>query len=294
MPRASNPSLPDMFEYLRQFEGKTAVESLQDLGLLPKCMLCDKCKISISKLSSYLQWIDGVCFTCTACRIRYSIRKGTFFDKSKLSLHQIMCLVLFFVAEVPLVTTSQLLRLSSTTVVDWFTFCREVCIFTQGQQGQIGGPGVEVQIDESVMFKRKYHCGRLVPQRWVFGGYCVSQKKGFLVEVPNRSERVLLAEIDRYICPGSIIVSDCWLGYQHLANRGWQHKTVNHSLQFVDPSTKVCTNGVEGFWSVIKRMLNGFICLIDRQAEVYFWEQRIPERYAYRRAGLPIKSRLEL
>ena len=36
--------------------------------------------------------------------------------------------------------------------------------------GYIGGPGVEVQIDESAFGKRKYNCGHYVDTKWVLGG----------------------------------------------------------------------------------------------------------------------------
>ena len=48
-------------------------------------------------------------------------------------------------------------------VVDWSNFFREVCInFYARHPIKIGGPGVEVEIDESIKFKRKYNRGRIV------------------------------------------------------------------------------------------------------------------------------------
>ena len=44
----------------------------------------------------------------------------------------------------------------------------------------IGGIGHIVEVDESVVAKRKYHRGRLVKERWVVGGYETTTKLGFL------------------------------------------------------------------------------------------------------------------
>ena len=36
----------------------------------------------------------------------------------------------------------------------------------------IGNPGKTVEIDETLMCKRKYHRGRLLLDAWIFGGIC--------------------------------------------------------------------------------------------------------------------------
>uniref|UniRef100_A0A914HGG1 Transposase n=1 Tax=Globodera rostochiensis TaxID=31243 RepID=A0A914HGG1_GLORO len=69
--------------------------------------------------------------------------------------------------------------LSNRTVIDWNNFLREIC----SQQLlnnpiRLGGVGRVVQIDESLMARRKYHRGHEVPERWVFGMYDVHQQIG--------------------------------------------------------------------------------------------------------------------
>ena len=60
---------------------------------------------------------------------------------------------------------------SGNTVVDWDSFCREVCEVNYEEcEEKIGGPGKRVQIDESKFGKRKYHRGHRVEGQWVFGG----------------------------------------------------------------------------------------------------------------------------
>lgn len=59
----------------------------------------------------------------------------------------------------------------------------------------------------------------------------------FIVPVPDRSQDTLINVIKEWILPGTIIMSDCWKAYKGLKNKNFQHYTVNHSLNFVDPDT---------------------------------------------------------
>ena len=69
---------------------------------------------------------------------------------------------------------------------------------------QIGGPGRVVEINESVIARRKYR----VPERWAFGGIDPESNLGFLVLVGDRSAATLLPLIQQFIAPGSNIHSD--------------------------------------------------------------------------------------
>ena len=172
--------------------------------------------------------------------------------------------------------------LSRQICIQWYQYFRYICTnHLIRNPYQIGGVGHIVQIDESLMAKRKSNVGREVPQRWVFGGYDTSIKQGFIVFVPNRNKGTLEGEIKKYIKPGTEIHSDCWTGYNAVSNidvnPSYIHKTVNHSLNFVDPVTKTHTNSVECYWKnckrKFKRMLGVHSTMVESYLDEFLWRE---------------------
>ena len=72
---------------------------------------------------------------------------------------------------------------------------------------QIGGQGIEVEIDESKFWRRKYNRGRWQEGHWVFGGIERVTGNSFLVEVEKRDAATLVPLIQQFIWPGSVIFS---------------------------------------------------------------------------------------
>ena len=111
---------------------------------------------------------------------------------------------------------------------------------------QIGGPGKVVEIDQSKFGRRKYNRGRYQEGHWVFGGVERGTSKAFLVEVLDRSAATLLPLFQQHILPGTTVLSDEWRSYSRIPTLGMVHETLNHSLNFVDPSTGAHTQGIPG------------------------------------------------
>ena len=114
-----------------------------------------------------------------------------------------------------------------------------------------------VEIDETVLTRRKYHRGQLrAEERWFFGGVerDSNGEKCFLVPVEKRDAATLLPIIDRHILAGTTIMSDGWAAYGGIKrmNRDYSHFTVIHSENFIDPDTGAHTQSIKSTWSHFK------------------------------------------
>jgi transposase-like protein len=143
------------------------------------------------------------------------------------------------------------------TICDYKRYCRELClqvVVDEITNTPIGGPNKTVEIDESKFGKSKCGVGRRIEGQWIFGGICRETKDFFLVAVPKRDRETLIPLINKHIAPGSKIISDCWAAYRSIP-AVYEHLTVNHSCNFVDPDTGAHTQNVENLWWSIKRQL---------------------------------------
>ena len=232
-------------------------------GLLATSMNCPNCGADCNQQTRNAA-IDKKIWRCgnNGCRKLVSLRKGSFFEASKLELWKIIGLSYEWASSVGSargMSQANLMRelsVASHTVVDWRQFMRDVAVtYFMNHPEQLGGPGVVVEIDESLFCRRKNNVGRMRQEMWVMGGYEQARRRGFLVRVDRRDAATLLPIIQQWVAPGSIIWSDMWAAYNQLPqlpNMAYQHGTVNHTLHFVDPNTGVTTNRVEAMWSRAK------------------------------------------
>ena len=113
--------------------------------------------------------------------------------------------------------------------------------------------------------------------------YDLTTKTGLIQLVQDRSAASLLPIIKQFILPGTEIHSDKWAAYWGIVdipiNPPYTHKTVNHKLHFVDPTSGTHTNNVECYWGNIKqkfKLLKG--CTRDTTPS-HLDEHMIWERY---------------
>jgi len=182
--------------------------------------------------------------------------------------------------------------LSWQTAVDWANFCRDVCMqWIVDNPIEIGGMDLqgqplEVEIDKSYFFHRKYHRGQRRDGMWVFGGTERGSGRCFTEIVDRRDAATLLPLVEQHILPGTRIISDMWPAYatiDQLNNGVYAHDTVNHSLHFVDPvDDTIHTQNIEGMWAHAKRKLRYQFgtsrALFPGYLDEFVWRKSHPER----------------
>ena len=195
------------------------------------------------------------------CEKQVSPFRGTFFDgdSCRIPTSKVLELVYHFILKTPVVKASAEVEVSTHTGVDYYHFCRELCTMAteEREDNIIGGPGLTVEIDESKFFSRKYNRGRITRSQkdgWVFGGICRETKEIFMVRVPDRSKATLVPIVIKHIRHGSIIMSDEWRAYVTLADQGYEHHTICHKYNFVDPDDdRIHTQNIECRWRYAKQ-----------------------------------------
>jgi len=79
--------------------------------------------------------------------------------------------------------------------------------------------------------------------------------------IPNVKRETLQNEILKQIEKKSTVYTDGWVGYDRLRAQEFVHETVNHVEEYV--RGQVHTQGIENFWSLLKRSLRGTYVAVE-------------------------------
>jgi transposase-like protein len=70
----------------------------------------------------------------------------------------------------------------------------------------------------------------------------------------NIKRHAIHSEVKKHVEAGAALYTDALLSYKGLES-DYAHKVVDHAVQYVDG--RVHTNGLENFWSLLKRSISG-------------------------------------
>ena len=98
--------------------------------------------------------------------------------------------------------------------------------------------------------------------------------------MPDRTASTLLPIIENQISPNTKISSHSRRAYNNIDDLdiNYQHSTVNHKENFVDPKTKTHTQHIERMWREVKRVNRRYESInrndIDTHLAKYQWRER--------------------
>ncbi|KAH9587098.1 hypothetical protein MS3_00000033 [Schistosoma haematobium] len=200
-----------------------------------------------------------IMFRCSSCWRKTSARTRTFFVRSRLTLRHIMIIVANWVIKTPVTLAVAFADVTETSAVQWYEYCRDICASKMTRLCQsFGGVECIVEIDKTIVRKRKYNRGRSIKEEWVLGIYDRSTQKGHFQRVRNRRANTIIPIIQEYVQPGTTVYTDDWRAYRCLHRLGYVHHVGVHERNFVDPTTGVHTNNTEAMWSRLKEFLRSY------------------------------------
>ncbi|KHN81368.1 hypothetical protein Tcan_05974 [Toxocara canis] len=258
----------DAMEELRSFNAAKLIEktSLSDgdfdrwlmrLKLLPSSRICDcglAMKIKKTKTSKRL-WV------CKrrACAKSRGFYTDTFFCGSRLPIKTLFKMSYYWcVGTLTLERVEQELgregghQPSIYAIVQWNGLFRDVCAgyFLQNPI-RLGGEGKKILIEEILIVKEQTRKARRGNERWGFAGTEPNSKACFLEAVEgDLNAESLLPLIERYVLPGTEIVSNLWRKYEIDGQlpEAYIHLASKMSLLYAKPEVGEGRSHIEESW----------------------------------------------
>lgn len=207
---------------------------------------------------------------CKDCNRQFSVKLGTIFEDSPIALTKWL-LAMWMLANCKNGVSSWEIHraLGVTQKTAWFMLHRLRLAMQGNGIVKLGGPNSTVQVDETFIGGKARNMHDVVRRRrnvkdkgaktMVMG---VVERGGrvYAKVVPDRKKETIMAAILPVIEKGSTVHTDEFPGYP-FAMKEYEHKVVNHLMKYVDGN--VHTNGIENFWSCLKRGLGGTYIAVE-------------------------------
>jgi len=237
-----------------------------------RCPACDSEKVTYLKAARLYR-----CYGDHA-KQKFSLKVGTVFEDSPIPLEKWLPAVWLLVNCKNGVSSYEIHRaLGVTQKSAWFMLHRIRLAVQSGSFRKIGGEGSEVEVDETFiggklrnMHKEKQIRYRKITESAKFGG---PTGKAIVVGMLDRDAREIRAtvvpDVSRLtlqnavlqnVARGTSVYTDQAPAYQRL-NKTYLHGIVNHAETYVNG--RVHTNGLENFWSLLKRGLAGTYVAVE-------------------------------
>lgn len=228
------------------------------------------------------------------CRKQFSVKVGTIFEDSPLPLDKWLIASWMIANCKNGISSYELHRdLGVTQKTAWFMLHRIRIAMQTGTFEKLTGT---VEADETFIGGRAKNMhqekreekiqGRgSVGKEIVIGilerSYQKHESRVKVAIIPNTKKDTLQAQIAENIKPGAEVFTDAAYGYRNLP-ADYQHQFVDHAVKYVE--NRVHTNGLENFWCLTKRTLNGtYVSVEPAHLMAYLDEQSY--RFNNRKGG---------
>jgi transposase-like protein len=223
----------------------------------PNGPVCPRCGgVEYSYLTTRRLW------KCKECKKQYSVKLGTIFEDSPLGLDKWLPAVWLTANSKNGISSHELGRsLGITQKSAWFMLHRIRLAMQTGTFQKLDGA---VEVDETFIGGKARNMHKHVRKQRITstGGkdkttvIGIKQRGGVTRAsvIEDRTRSTLLNHVAEHVEPGASVYTDAWKPYKDLAN-DFDHAVVDHVEKYVDG--QVHTNGIENFWSLLKRGLHG-------------------------------------
>ncbi len=196
-------------------------------------------------------------------RREFSVKVGTIFEDSPISLDKWLTATWMLTNCKNGVSSYEIARdVKVTQKSAWFMLHRiRLALQDDFFGSKLGG---EVEVDETFIGGKARNMHLSERKRRITGtgtkdktavmGILERGGKVRVSVVPSRRKTVLQEEVRKHVTAGAALYSDALLSYEGLAS-DYAHQVVDHATQYVDG--RVHTNGLENFWSLLKRGVSG-------------------------------------
>ncbi len=199
-------------------------------------------------------------FSCQWCGHHIHPTVGTLFEKSRTPLQLWFYAIFLFTTTRHGVSAKELQRQLGVTYKTAWRMGHEIREHMAEIDGDtpLGGPGREIEADEtlvggSVSGKGQGYKGN---KTCVIG---VLERDGEIVTTvaPRRDQRAIQKFVLENVLPGSTVNTDEFGGYKGIDKSGYRHTTVNHKAGEYARTDGAGVNGIENYWSQLKRSISG-------------------------------------
>jgi len=207
---------------------------------------------------------------------KFSLKIGTVFEDSPIPLEKWLPATWLLASCRNGISSYEIGRaLGVTQKSAWFMMHRIRLAMQSGSFQKFGGGmNSEVEVDEAYiggvlgnMHSRKRNKitkegGNPNATKTIVMGFLDrEQRKVRTAIIPNTSRTTLQAQVLKHVAEDSNVYTDEARGYSKLNEHNYVHEIVNHTQQYV--RGRVHTNGLENFWSLLKRGLNGTYVAVE-------------------------------